>query len=64
MALYVVQQRNTNPESAFQRWQRGSDLYHPTYASAMFELVMERMADAELCMSEWEYRIVEAGQDE
>lgn len=64
MALYVVQQRSTDPESPMQRWTRVSDLLHPTYPTAMLELVMNRLADGELCVPDWEYRIVEAGQDE
>lgn len=64
MTLYVVQQRSTDPESPMQRWTRVSDLLHPEYGSAMFELAMNRLADGELCVPDWEYRIVEAGQDE
>lgn len=64
MALYVVQQRSPDPESPLRRWAQVSDLFHPTYPTAMWELVMNRLADGELCVPDWEYRIVEAGQDE
>lgn len=64
MPLHVLQQRSTNPESSFQRWMAVSGTEHPVYAHAMWELVMERMADGQLSIEEWDYRIVEAGKDE
>lgn len=64
MPPFVLQQRSTNPESAFQRWMGVSDTEHPVYARAMWELVMERLADGHLSIEEWEYRIVEAEKNE